>query len=206
MVKTTLRDTGLLVSNWAAAATFAVMFVLNAWWLWRDTRPAPDLNTIKGWMRQEQYSPAESALSDYLRQSPWNGEARMILSRVLAAQNNLLGCAKQLHEVPFWYPTKAEALYREGQSYLIIDRAKDAEAAWLDALNEDPLHPVAWELLHDVCQQLLNLYAVEDRWEDAYPVMWIAYEHAEPTDQPALLAMRIARNWSALRLTSRSSY
>ena len=32
-------------------------------------------------------------------------------------------------EVPSWWPTKAEALYREGQVHLMIDRAKDAEAA-----------------------------------------------------------------------------
>jgi tetratricopeptide (TPR) repeat protein len=58
-------------------------------------------------------------------------------------------------------------------------------------IKYDPLHPVPSNLFQDVCQELLKLYAIEDRWEDAYPVMWTAYDHAAPIDHPALLAMRI---------------
>ena len=67
----------------------------------------------------------------------------------------------------------------------------DAERAWLKLLNEDPLHPVSTDVFHDACQELLKLYAIEDRWEDAYPVMWMAYDHAAPADRPPLLAMRM---------------
>ena len=73
----------------------------------------------------------EPILREHLRRSPHDGEARMMLARALAGRGDLLGCARQLHEVPFWSPRKAEALFREGQSYLKIDRAKDAEDAWL---------------------------------------------------------------------------
>jgi len=163
----------------------------NAWWYWRDTRPLPDVNTISDWMGREQYALAETALREHLRRSPHDGEKRMMLARVLAARGDALGCARQLHEVPYWWPRKAEALYREGQSYMMIDRAKDAEAAWLDLIKDDPLHPVSSDLFHDACQELLKLYAIEDRWEDAYPVMWTAYDHAAPVDQPVLLAMRM---------------
>src|SRR5262249_10928947 len=37
----------------------------------------------------------------------------------------------------------------------------------------------------------LKLYAIEDRWEDAFPIMWLAYDRAAPADRPALLAMRM---------------
>ena len=30
---------------------------------------------------------------------------------------------------------------------------------------------------------LLKLYAIEDRWEDAYPVIWTGYDHASLADE-----------------------
>jgi tetratricopeptide (TPR) repeat protein len=163
----------------------------NAWWYWRDSRPLPDVNTISDWMSREQYPRAETALREILRRSPHEDLARMMLARALAGRGDVLNCARQLHEVPFWSPLKAEALFREGQSYLQIDRAQNAEAAWSQAIEDDPLHPVKPDLFHDICQALLNLYAIEDRWEDAYPVMWTAYEHGAPVDRPVLLTMRM---------------
>jgi tetratricopeptide (TPR) repeat protein len=102
-----------------------------------------------------------------------------------------LNCARQLHEVPYWWPQKAEALYREGQSYLMIDRAADAEQAWLLAIKDDPLHPASPDVFHDVCQELLKLYAVQDRWEDAYPVIWTAYDRAPEPEKFNWLIMRM---------------
>ncbi|MFI5454119.1 MAG: tetratricopeptide repeat protein [Isosphaerales bacterium] len=169
----------------------ACLSAFNVWWYWRDNQPLPDLKTISGWISREQYPQAESALREYVRRSPHDGEARMMLARALGVRGDLLDCARQLHEVPYWWPQKAEALLREGQSYLTINRAKDAERAWLEAIKDDPLHPVTPDVLHDACQELLQLYAIEDRWEDAYPVIWVAYDHAAPVDQPILLAMRM---------------
>jgi tetratricopeptide (TPR) repeat protein len=178
---------------WKVAWVFviAILSIFNAWWYWRDVRSLPDLATVSDWLRREQYDRVEPILREYLRRSPHDGEARMMLARVLAGHGDLLGCARQLHEVPVWWPRKAEALLREGQSYLKIDRAKDAENAWLSALNDDPLHPIPPDLFHDISQELLKLYATEDRWEDAYPVIWMAYDRASPAEQPVFLAMRI---------------
>ena len=119
----------------------ACLVGFNLWWYWRDTRPLPGLDTISGWIGKGQDDQAEPALREHLRRAPNDGEARMMMARLLGARNDLLGCARQLHEVPFWWPTKADALYREGQAYFMIDRAKDAEAAWLAVTNHDPLHP-----------------------------------------------------------------
>ena len=180
-----------LVRELIAVCLIAILLGFNAWWYWRDTRSLAGLDTVSDWMRREQYVLVESALREQLRRAPHNGETRMTLARALAGRGDVLGCAQQLHEIPFWWPRKAEALLREGQSYLKIDRAKDAEAAWLSAIRDDPLHPISPDLLHDVSQELLKLYAIEDRWEDAYPVIWTAYDHASPADHPVLLAMRI---------------
>jgi tetratricopeptide (TPR) repeat protein len=171
--------------------SIACLLGFNGWWFWRENRTVADLQTISAWMRREQYEQAELALRERLRRSPRDGEARMMLARVRAGRGDPLGCARELHEVRSWYPQKAEALLREGQSYLMADRAKEAEAAWRELIDEDPLHPVAPDIFHDACQELLKLYAIEDRWEDAFPVMWSAYDHAEPADRLAFLAMRI---------------
>jgi tetratricopeptide (TPR) repeat protein len=185
------RRKGSLAWYLLGVVVIASLTGFNAWWYWRDSRPLPDLNTVSDWIRRDQYARAEPILREHLRRSPDDGEARMTLARVLAGRGDLLGCARQLHEVPFWWPTKADALLREGQSYIKIDRAKDAEASWLNLIRDDPLHPVPAELFQDACQELLKIYAIEDRWEDAYPVIWTAFDHASPIDQPVLLAMRI---------------
>ena len=39
---------------------------------------------------------------------------------------------------------------------------------------------------------LLKLYAIEDRWEDAYPVIWIAYDRASGSDERL--------NWLTMRM------
>ena len=163
----------------------------NFWWYWRDARPLPDHMTVSEWIYREQYAEAEAVLRERLRRSRQDFKARIMLARVMAARNDFLGCARELHEVPFWCPQKAEALYREGQSYLVLDRARDAERAWLEVIKDDPLHPVTPELYHDACQELLKIYAIEDRWEDAYPIIWKSYDHADPIDHPVLLTMRM---------------
>jgi tetratricopeptide (TPR) repeat protein len=163
----------------------------NAWLYWRDTRPLPDLAAISRLMSSNQYTLAEAALREHLRRSPNDGEARMMLARVYAARGDLLNCASQLHQVPYWWPQKWESLYREGQSYLMIDRARDAEQAWLAVIADDPLHPVSADVFHDACQELLKLYAVQNRWEDAYPVIWKAYDRAPPEEKANWLVMRM---------------
>lgn len=167
------------------------LLAFNAWWYWRDTTPLADLGVINAWIAQEQFAQAEPALRECLRRSPHDGEARIMLAKVLAAQGDLRGCARQLHEVPFWWPTKAEAIFREGQAYLMANRAKDAEICWRAIEQEDPLHPPASEILSDVSLQLLGLYAMENRPEDAAVVLWNAYEHAKPVDHLSLLSMRV---------------
>jgi tetratricopeptide (TPR) repeat protein len=188
------RRQGSWARHVAGVSLMAILSVFNAWWYWRDTRSLPDLDTISDWMRREQYARAEPVVREHVRRSPHDGEAQMMLARIariMAGRGDLLGCARQLHAVPFWWPQKAEALLREGQSYLKIDRAKDAETAWLSALTGDRVRSIAPDIFHDIAQELLKLYAIEDRWEDAYPVIWMTYDHADPADHPVLLAMRM---------------
>jgi tetratricopeptide (TPR) repeat protein len=163
----------------------------NAWWYWRDNRSITDLKTIATWLAREQYALADTTLREHLRRSPHDGEVRTMLARLLAAQGDYIGCARQLHEIAPWWPTKVDALYREGQAYLIANRAKDAETAWLKATEDDPLHPGPPDIVHDASLELLKLYSTEERWEELHKILWAAYERASPQDHLTLLSMRI---------------
>jgi tetratricopeptide (TPR) repeat protein len=74
---------------------------------------------------------------------------------------------------------------------LKLNRAKDAEAAWLAVVEDDPLHPRPPDIFHDASLELLKLYSTEDRWEDAAVILWGAYEKASPFDRVTLLSMRL---------------
>ena len=170
---------------------YAGLIGLNVWWYRYDTRPVADIDTIDAMLTRGQYAQAEAALRDRLRRSPRDGESRMLLARTLGAQDDLQGCALQLHMVPFWWPAKAEAVFREGQALLMLDRAKDAEACWLTLIKDDPLHPTSHGILHAASQQLLGLYATENRWDDAAEILWKSYEKSSPDERFSLLGMRV---------------
>jgi tetratricopeptide (TPR) repeat protein len=147
--------------------------------------------TIAGWMAHQRYAEAEPALREHLRRSPDDGEARTMLARLLAARSDSRGCARELKRVPFWWPTKAEARYREGQTYLRIDRARESEAAWLALINQELPHAPPPAIFQDACLDLLRLYSIEDRWEDAAPLIWKAYDRAAPADRALWLIIRL---------------
>src|SRR5262249_46738352 len=145
------------------------------------------LPTISGWIRADRYAEAESALREHLRRSPRDGEARSMLARVLAARKDMFGCANELSKVPDWWPNKAETHLRAGQAYLMVDRAKDAEREFLAVVNSDALHPAPLNVLHDAANALLEIYATEDRWDEAHPVFWRIYDDSPPDNRLPIL-------------------
>jgi tetratricopeptide (TPR) repeat protein len=177
----TLLVTGLILGGLA----------LIVWRYWRDTRPVADLRIIEVWIGHREYGLATKELREHLRRAPHDGAARMMLARVLAASGNLPGCTQELHQVPTWSPQKAESLYREGQAYLLMNRARDAEAALLAVIGSDLPRPADPAVFHDASQELLTIYAAEDRWDDAHVILWKVYDRATPAYRPTVLAMQI---------------
>lgn len=167
------------------------VLVANGWWYVRNTRPLPDLREIQSWVARGDYERSDPALREHLRRSPHHDEARMLLARSLAAREDFLACAEELHEVPFWSPRKAEALFLEGSSYIRVHRAREAEAAWRACIVDDPLHPVPWDYLKGGVESLIELYALEQRWEEAHEVVWRMYDEVEPYDRENVLIMRL---------------
>jgi len=176
---------------WAGRLAFWILILgligLNAWWVW-DARPLESSRTISGWIDRKHLNEAERELCRCLRQSPYHGEARTLLARVLTARGDFLGSAKQLHQVPRWWPTKGEALVLEGQAFLMADRARNAEAAWKACLADDPLHLVPAATLAAAARELIGLYRLEGRDDEARAVLWGLYDRAEPAAHPSLLA------------------
>ena len=127
--RSTLRPRRVRINGrgWIGKLCFWILTVallgLNVWWSW-DNRPLDSLTTISGWIDQSRLADAEREARRWLRRSPHHGEARILLSRALAAKGDFLGSADQLHTVPLWWPTKGEILFAEGQSYLKADRAQ----------------------------------------------------------------------------------
>lgn len=176
----------------AAALLLAVgLGAWNVWWFIREGRPVPDLETAQRAIGRGDYREGERLLRERLRRRPRDATVMTALARARAGQNDLLGCARMLLQVPEWSSQKAEALYRAGQSLYQIDHAREAEAAWLELTHEDPLHPVPNELFLDASMELLKLYAVEDRWPDAYPVIWAAHDRTQGADQVGWLMSRM---------------
>jgi tetratricopeptide (TPR) repeat protein len=165
---------------------------LNSWWFWRENRPLVGLDTLAQWVEQHRDREAEPALRQRLARSPHDGEARILLARLLAQRDEMLACARELHQVPFWWPDKARWLVMEAGAFKKVDRMSDAEAAWKAVVEDDPLHPVEPKLLTVATRDLLELYAFEGRFDDATRLIWGTYDRIDDTDERArLLSMRL---------------
>lgn len=163
---------------------------LNGWLAW-DQRPLPELSTVEDWIRHDDFRRAKGALDARLQRSPHDGEARIMLARALAGQNDYAGAARQLHEVPFWWPKKAEAVFQEGRFAMAAGRAKQAEAAWKICVANDPLHPTPPRFFTESVQELVQLYNLEERKSEARELLWWAYQQTEPSHHGTILIMSL---------------
>jgi hypothetical protein len=165
---------------------------LNAWWYWRATRPLADLKTIERWIDQHRYGEAEQALSRRLVYSSHDGDSHALMAKILGQRGDMLACARQLQHIPTWWPTKGKYLLMEATAFKQVDRMRDAEAAWQALVKDDPLHPVDKKFITAAVMDLLELFAVENRWSDAAKLIWSEYDRIDDAhDREALLVMRM---------------
>src|SRR5262249_50348833 len=148
---------------------------LNAWWFWLESRPEVGQDAIAGWIEQRRDREAEQALRERLERSPHDGASRILLARLLAQRQDKLACARELHRIPFWWPDRARWTLIEAGAFEDLGRMADAEAAWKLLVEDDPLHPVDPKVAGVASHDLLELYAVEGRWEDAVQLIWKRY-------------------------------
>jgi Flp pilus assembly protein TadD len=183
------RPRAARIGTWTYRLAVIAVLALNGWWLYRDYRPVPDLKSLRALVDQRQFERAEPPLREHLRRHPYDDEARMLLARSLAGRKQVLACAEELHKVPFWSPRKPEARFLEGQAYLDAGRAVPAEAALRACIDDSPLHPTPADYHKAATEVLIELYATEERWQDAQEVIWMTYDRVDPIDRPAALIM-----------------
>ena len=100
--------------------------------------------------------------------------------------------ARELHKIPFWWPDRGKWSLMEAGAFEEIGRMADAEAAWKSLVEDDPLHPVEPRLATAASRDLLELYAVEGRWDDAVELIWRRYGRDDAAaEREKLLNMRL---------------
>jgi tetratricopeptide (TPR) repeat protein len=173
--------------RWGLRASTLALVALNAWWLWGDWS-TPQMKAIDASIAQGRLDEAERALERRLQWSANDGEAGTKLARLLVKRGDNLGGARRLHQVPFWWQTKGEASFLEGQAFKLADHARDAEAAWKACIADDPLHPLPSPMFHGAAKDLVTFYVLEGRMDEARQVLWRAFDEATPVERPGVLA------------------
>jgi tetratricopeptide (TPR) repeat protein len=165
---------------------------LNAWWYWRGTRPVPELQAIERWVEQGRLDEAQQALGERQAHSPHDGDSHALLAQVFARRHNPLASARELHQVPFWWPDKGKWLLMEAAAFRQADRLRDAEAAWQAIVRDDPLHPMDQAYITAAVRELQELFAIEGRRGDAARLIWSIYDRTDdPHQREALLIQRL---------------
>lgn len=184
-----LHRTSLVLRLGYVALTVGLI-LLNAWWWWAG-RPPVDMRTIDQWIAVGRPADAERALRQQIARSRFHGEAMMKLARLVAKRGDYLGCARILRDVPDWWPSKAEALFIEGQSFKQVARIRDAETAWKACVAGDPLHPILPRYQSGAARELVGTYILEGRIDEARRLLMKAYELAAPSEHADVLIMRM---------------
>jgi tetratricopeptide (TPR) repeat protein len=163
---------------------------LNAWWFWEDL-PVSQVKTVDGLLARGRVDDVVAVLRQQVRHSRYDGAARMKLARILATRKDYPACAEALHAVPSWWPAKPEALFLEAQVDKMLNRASASEAAWLGCMSDDPQHPVPPRYFHGAAKELVGLYILEGRIDEARRTLWKAYDNSLTVERPGILLMRL---------------
>jgi tetratricopeptide (TPR) repeat protein len=165
------------------------LLAFNAFWFVRDRLPAPSLREARALVDRKRTDEGLRAVRAILRKSPHHDEAILLLARAQAAGGDMAAGAGTLGTVPFWSSRRGESLAMRGQILLDLGRAVPAEAALREAVDDDPLHPTPPTFHRAATEELIELYATEERWAEARDVVWTTLLQVGPADKPPALAM-----------------
>jgi tetratricopeptide (TPR) repeat protein len=96
--------------------------------------------------------------------------------------------------VPSWWPGKPRALFLQGEAYNQAKLARKAEAAWLACALDDPLHPAPELYYLTAVEAVIEIFAMQERWEEAREVAWSCYDRVPP-DQRKFVVFMILRTY-----------
>lgn len=149
------------------------------------------LIAAREYLAQGQGEFAAQELGDYLRFHPKNAEGWMLMAQAQANLNDLDACLHSLQQVPENSSQAAEAKFRIGEVLHELARDREAEQALTEsiAMFRQRSNNVPKLAAQSV---LLNIYLVEERWEEAEELLWDMYHTWPPLDEnakPLLVAL-----------------
>ena len=173
------------VAFWGLVLVLITLNLDRARNLWPPLGPPAITRLIE----RNQGDAAESALRDRLRRNPFEGDSRLSLAQLVRRRGDMAAAARELRQVPAWWPTKPEALWLEGQTALAAGLAVEAEAAWRACLRDDPLHPTPPRTFSAAANELIGLLNLEGRQVEAIALLETIHQGSAPEDRPPILRM-----------------
>jgi predicted Zn-dependent protease len=187
-----LRWLSIRIARIVGIPLILLLIGYGGWLIWDHYRPVPTIRDVSRLFAQKRLAEAESGSRAALRRDPDDAPMRVLLARILAAQGRNADAAAQLHEVPANSPDKLDALYFEGQAWILTNHARKAEAAWLAYLKHEPEPDGTRTYEGRVETDLINLYSIEDRWDEAQAIIWRSYDRvSDPEGKRALTLMAL---------------
>jgi tetratricopeptide (TPR) repeat protein len=156
-------------------------FFYSAWRQHGD--PVPSLKRIHYWVDVGQVERAAAAIEHYLKLMPGDPDVLLLAARIQAAQGNLKEAMELLEKIPPRSPLYVEALLRRGQLYRELSWARQAERLFREVIRVAGSYeiPELRQFRRLAIFELIALYSLEHRPEEAIPLVWEVYpEHTEP--------------------------
>jgi tetratricopeptide (TPR) repeat protein len=184
-------------SRASAAATWLFRVVAlgligwNVWLFVEARRPIPRIEQAERWLATGRGDLAEPALRRRLERWPYDERARLAMARWYAMQGRDREAADELHQVPEWAESATLARSLEGMAYARANQMRLAESAWQRAIVRDLLHPAAWDPFRSSAEELLELYAMQERWDAAESALWSVYDEVDVAERPKALGMML---------------
>jgi tetratricopeptide (TPR) repeat protein len=164
---------------------------LAGWRIAADWEPIPEVARLEALANRGDVEAAERGLLRVVERSPRHGDAWRTLARLRARRGDLRGCAEALAAIPTWWPDKRAAWFLEGQSWLGLNLARRAEAAWRACVEDDPHRPLAPEYLNGAAKALVALYILQERLPEVHAVMEQVQIQSAPEERAAILGTRM---------------
>jgi Flp pilus assembly protein TadD len=147
----------------AVAAILVLFLGAGACWAWTFRW----LSSGRARLQNGQITLAQQSLQRFVRWHPKHAEAHYLLAMAYGERRDWKSALAELTQVPDDSPQAVSARWREGDIFLQLNRAADAERSLVRALELDPN-------CLEAIRGLLHLYRWQDRYADAEPLVWRA--------------------------------
>jgi thioredoxin-like negative regulator of GroEL len=181
-----------LVFVFGVAGALTVLGVVG----WRSWLVSSTFQRAERACANRNWSLAIQILGPFLDRNPNHVEARLVMARAQFGSGEWREGFEQLQLIPEGSPYLGEAKYYEGLAMIQLDRAAQAERAFRTCLVLDPESIPAR-------QQLIALFAWEDRRLEARQFAWEVYDRAPPEHRADALSQLFQGDYGEIPLTNR---